>query len=96
MPHEVPVMAIMAVVVAEHSAVVHPADQMIDVRKIVLRHLAIRHLPHFFPQFGSAPIVSSIIFCGNCGLPALFATLPSLAQMGHGMTLLLGRHGTCG
>jgi hypothetical protein len=55
MPHEVPVMAIMAVVVAENPPVVYPADEMIDVREIVLRHFAIRRLPHFFPQFSSAP-----------------------------------------
>ena len=55
MPHEVPVMAIMAVVVAQHPPVVHPAGQMVDVREIVLGHFAIRRLPHFFPEFGSAP-----------------------------------------
>jgi hypothetical protein len=54
-PHEVPVVAIMAVVVAEHSPVVNPAYEVIDVRKIVLRDLAIRCLPHFFAQFGAAP-----------------------------------------
>ena len=45
----------MAVVVAEHSPIVDPAHKVIDVRKIVPGHFAIRRLPHFFPQFGAAP-----------------------------------------
>jgi len=48
-------MAAVTVVVAEHSPVVHMAYQMIDVGEIVLRHGAIRRLPYFFPQPGSAP-----------------------------------------
>jgi hypothetical protein len=125
MPHEMPVMAIMAIVEAEHAPVIHPADQMpadqmpadqmiadqmiadqmIDVREIVLRHLSISRLPHFFPQFGSTSgpfqddrIVDDFFrddffgmtFIRYRRLPAFFATSLSLTQEGHVMTLLLG------
>ncbi len=72
------VMAIMAVVVAEQPPVIHAADQMIDVREIVLRHFAIRHtssrrLARRRGRFRM--IVSSTTFSGDCRLSA-FSALP--------------------
>ncbi len=87
--HEVTVMAIRTVVVAGHSPVVHPADQVIDIRGIVLRHFAIRRLPHFFPQSGAAPgplqdeRVVDGFFLRNGRFTPFSRQLPSLPQMGH-------------
>jgi len=61
---------------------------MINIREIIFRHFAIRRLPHFFPQFGSAPwplqddrIVDDLFL----KLPpsGLFRHAPGLEQEGH-------------
>ena len=45
----------MAVVIADHPAVVHLANEMIDVSKVVLRNFTVLGLPYFFSQPRTAP-----------------------------------------
>jgi hypothetical protein len=96
LPHEVPEVEIMAVVVAKHAPIVRLADQGIDVGEVVLRNPTLLRLPHFFPQSGSTPgpLQQDRFVYGLFpeGLPAGHLRHASmLAQMGHRMYHLLRR-----
>jgi hypothetical protein len=53
--HKMPVMATVAIVVPEHSPVIHSAEAWVDVCKTVPDDLTFRGLPHFFFQLCTTP-----------------------------------------
>jgi hypothetical protein len=91
-PHEVAMMVPMAVVIAEHAAIVPTADPRIDVGETVLHHLPLIP-PDFFLENSAATPASEVAGVVNDLLR--FGSLPSLLP-DHGRSIAqLGYYKSC-